>query len=147
VFGGPPECPERPNCLPGLRRVYHLRFGQFLPLDADGPLTRQALAAGDIGVAVLFSTDPAIAARRLVVLADNRGLQPAENVVPVLREATADRYGPRLLAVLGAVSARLTTAALSALDAAVELHGQAARVVAGRWLRAQGLLRPGEGAG
>ena len=33
-------------------------------------------------------------------------LQPAENVVPVLRRATADRYGPGLLAALDAVSAR-----------------------------------------
>src|SRR6516165_5488451 len=59
VFGGPPECPERAYCLPGLRLSYGLRFRQFVALDADGPLTRQALAAGDISVALLFTTDPA----------------------------------------------------------------------------------------
>ena len=141
VFGGPPECPERAYCLPGLRLTYGLRFRQFVALDADGPLTKQALAAGDIGVALLFTTDPAIAARHLVVLADNRGLQPAENVVPVLRQATADRYGPGLLTVLDAVSARLTTAALAEMDAEVELGNLDPQAAARQWLRAAGLAR------
>jgi osmoprotectant transport system substrate-binding protein len=139
VFGGPPECPERPDCLPGLRRAYGLRFRAFAALDAGGPLTRQALESGDIGVALLFTTDPAIGAQHLVVLADNRDLQSAENVVPVLRKTTADRFGPGLLAALDAVSARLSTAVLTALDAQVELDGQDPRLVAGRWLRDQGV--------
>ena len=142
VFGGPPECPERAYCLPGLRLTYGLRFRQFVALDADGPLTRQALAAGDISVALLFTTDPAIAAQHLVVLADNRGLQPAENVVPVLRRATADRYGPGLLAALDAVSARLSTAALAGMDAEVELGNLDPQAVARQWLRAAGLAAP-----
>jgi osmoprotectant transport system substrate-binding protein len=98
VFGGPPECPEHPYCLPGLRLRYGLRFREFVPLDAGGPLTLQALTAGDIGVALLFTTDPAIRARHLVVLADNHDLQPAENVVPVLWRATIHRFGPGVLA-------------------------------------------------
>ena len=44
AFGGPPECPGRAYCLPGLKRVYGLRFKAFSPLDAGGPLTLQALA-------------------------------------------------------------------------------------------------------
>jgi osmoprotectant transport system substrate-binding protein len=148
VFGGPPECPERAYCLPGLRLVYGLRFREFVPLDAGGPLTRQALAAGDVGAALLFTTDPAIPAWHLVVLADNRGLQPAENVVPVLRRATVDRYGPGLLATLDAVSARLSTAALASLDALVQLDGRAPRAVAENWARAEGLAgRVGGGRG
>ena len=147
VFGGPPECPERAYCLLGLRLTYGLRFRQFVPLDAGGPLTRQALAAGDIGVALLFTSDPTIQAQHLVVLADNRGLQPAENVVPVLRRATAGRYGAGLLAALDAVSARLSTAGLAALDADVELGSGDPGAVAERWLRAEGLAGPGAGPG
>lgn len=148
VFGGPPECPERAYCLPGLRGVYGLRFREFVPLDAGGPLTRQALAAGDISVALLFTTDPVIRAQHLVVLADNRGLQPAENVIPVLSRAAASRYGPGLLATLDAVSARLSTAALASLDAQVQLGRRIPQAVADAWLRAEGLVaaapdRPG----
>jgi osmoprotectant transport system substrate-binding protein len=147
VFGGPPECAERPDCLPGLRQAYGLRFHAFAALDAGGPLTRQALESGDIGVALLFTTDPAIQARHLVELADNRRLQPAENVIPVLRRATADRYGAGLLAALDAVSARLSTAALTALDAQVELNGRDPRTVAESWLRDQGLIPRDQGRG
>jgi len=143
VFGGPPECPERAYCLAGLRMTYGLRFRKFVPLDAGGPLTRQALAAGDINVALLFTTDPVIKTQHLVVLTDDRGLQPAENVIPVLRRVTVGRYGAGLLAVLDAVSARLTTGGLAALDADVEQGGGEPRTVADRWLRAEGLARPG----
>jgi len=143
VFGGPPECPRRSYCLPGLRRTYGLHFKSFVPLDAGGPLTLQALEAGNIGVALLFTTDPSIPARHLVVLADNRGLQPAENITPlVLRDAVA-RHGPGLMAVLNTVSAHLGTASLRALNARVEIHGQNPRQVAANWLRAQGLLPEG----
>lgn len=140
VFGGPPECQERAYCLPGLRQTYGLRFRAFVALDAGGALTRQALESGDVGVALLFTTDPEIRAQHLVVLTDNRGLQPAENIVPVLRRATVAKYGPRLLATLDAVSARLSTAVLSSLDALVELRGRAPRVVADSWLRDEHLL-------
>ena len=64
TFGGPPECATRPLCLVGLRKVYGVRFEEFVPLDAGGPLTRQALRTGNVDVALLFTTDPAIATRR-----------------------------------------------------------------------------------
>src|SRR5690348_2868550 len=146
VFGGPPECPERAYCLPGLRRAYGLRFKAFIPLDAGGPLTLQALEAGSIGVALLVTTDPAIPAQHLVALADDRRLQPAENITPLVRTAAIARYGPRLLAVLDRVSARLDTGALRALDARVELAGQDPRLVAGRWLRDRWLIPAAGGA-
>jgi osmoprotectant transport system substrate-binding protein len=97
-------------------------------------------------VALLFTTDPAIRARHLVVLADDRDLQPAENIVPVLRRATVHRFGPGLLAALNALSARLSGAALADLNAQMGPDGRAPRVVAERWARAQGLTGPGQGA-
>ena len=140
VFGGPPECPERAYCLPGLRRAYGLRFKAFIPLDAGGPLTLQALEAGAIGVALLFTTDPAIPARHLVILADGRGLQPAENITPLVRNGVIVRYGPNLVALLNRISALLDTGTLRALDAQVELDGHGPRSVARAWLRAHELI-------
>ena len=43
TFGGSPECPQRPFCLPGLHEVYGVLFDDFTPLDAGGPLTVDAL--------------------------------------------------------------------------------------------------------
>jgi osmoprotectant transport system substrate-binding protein len=139
VFGGPPECPGRAYCLPGLKRVYGLSFRKFVPLDAGGPLTLQAIEGRHVDVALMFSTDPRIAARHLVVLADDRGLQPAENVTPLLRRDVVARFGARLVDVLNAVSGRLDTSSLRALNAQVELSGRDPRRVAGDWLRDQGL--------
>ena len=139
TFGGPPECRERPLCLQGLAKVYGLTFGQFVPLDTGGPLTLQALRGGDIDVALLFTTDPAIAADHLAVLADNLGLQPAENVTPIVRQAVLSRYGSGVADAINAVSARLTTQGLQALIGQVTLAGQPARVAAARWLEGQGL--------
>jgi osmoprotectant transport system substrate-binding protein len=143
VFGGPPECPERAYCLRGLQRTYGLHFKSFVPLDAGGPLTLQALSAGYIAVALLFTTNPDILARHLVVLADDRGLQPAENITPVVRRDVLARYGTRLLTLLNAVSARLTTDSLRALDAQVQLAGHEPPLVAAGWLRAHGLMPKG----
>jgi osmoprotectant transport system substrate-binding protein len=145
MFGGPPECPGRAYCLPGLQRVYGLHFKTFTPLDAGGPLTLQALEEGDIGAALLFTTDPDITARHLVILADDRGLQPAENITPLVRRDVITRYGPNLLATLNTVSALLDTGELRALDAQVELDGQDPRLVARAWLRAHGLIPQGGG--
>jgi len=140
VFGGPPECQERADCLPGLKRIYGLRFKTFVPTDTGGPLTLQALDAGQIGAALLFTTDPGIAARHLVVLQDNRALQPAENITPLIRRSTAERYGPRLLGALNAVSARLTTTVLLHLNERMQLGGLKPQTVASGWLRTQALI-------
>ena len=140
VFGGPPECPGRAYCLPGLRQRYGLRFKSFIPLDAGGPLTLQALEAGDIDVALLFSPDPGISAQHLVVLADDRRLQPAENITPLVSRGVVARYGARLMAALNTVSARLDSASLRALDAQAENTDKTPHQVADSWLHAQGLL-------
>jgi osmoprotectant transport system substrate-binding protein len=138
TFGGPPECPTRPFCLEGLSQVYGLKFAHFLPLDSGGPLTHQALVGGHIDLALLFSTDPSIATDGLVVLADDRGLQPAENVTPLIRTEVVERYGARLVRLVNAVSASLTTDQLRALNRRVA-GGEAAAAVAKQWLTTHGL--------
>jgi osmoprotectant transport system substrate-binding protein len=57
LLGGPPECPQRPFCQPGLEETYGLTFGPFTSLDAGGPLTKEALRAGEISVGLVFSSD------------------------------------------------------------------------------------------
>src|SRR5205085_3176508 len=50
VIGGPPECPSRPFCLPGLEKRYGLYFKDFILLDAGGSPTRQALDGRGVDV-------------------------------------------------------------------------------------------------
>jgi osmoprotectant transport system substrate-binding protein len=133
TFGGPPECPSRPFCLAGLKARYGLRFRAFLPLDAGGPLTRQALLQGRIDVGTLFSTDPALADGSLVALVDDRRLQPAENVTPLVHRSVVARGGDAVVALLDGVSGRLTSEVLRGLNAEVA-DGAAPAGVAARWL-------------
>ncbi len=106
TLGGPPECPERPLCIPGYADVYGVTFGDFRALDAGGPVTIEALDSGEIDVALLFTTDGVIAANDWVLLEDDMDLQPAENITPVIR---AEASSPEAVAALDAVSAVLTT--------------------------------------
>ena len=119
VLGGPPECPERPFCLPGLERTYGLRFSDFTPLDSGGPITRAALTGGQIDAGILFTSDGAIDGSNLVLLKDDQNLQPAENITPVVREEVVERFGPTFVTVVDSVSALLTTHALRSMNAQV----------------------------
>jgi osmoprotectant transport system substrate-binding protein len=140
VLGGPPECPSRPLCLPGLQAAYGLTFKRFEPLDVGGPLTAAALEARQIDVAVLFTTDGSIPAKGFIVLRDDARLQPAENVTPVVRKEVVTRFGATFTNVVNAVSARLTTQALALLNEQLSRGGSAA-AVARRWLRGAGLVQ------
>ena len=139
VFGGPPECPERRFCLAGLVSVYGLGFKEVRALDAGGPLTIGALEGDEIDVGLMFTTSPAIVTSRLLLLADDRGLQPAENVVPVIRSTVLERHGDALSAAVNAVSGMLTTEELVGLNRRVDIDGQTPHEAARAWLSRRGL--------
>jgi osmoprotectant transport system substrate-binding protein len=61
VLGGPGECPERPQCQPGLEETYGLKFASFSELDAGGPLTKAAIQQGEVSIGLVFSSDGALA--------------------------------------------------------------------------------------
>jgi len=143
LLGGSPECPDRPYCLPGLRTTYGLGFAGFLPFDTEAQRVT-ALREGVVDVAVLDTTDGNLAAGDLVLLSDDRHLQPAENVVPVIRSSVLARCGKRLSEAVNAVSAQLTSRALLFMDWRVEVAGNGVMPEARAWLeRHRFLPRPG----
>ena len=144
-IGGPPECSERPLCLLGLERAYGLRFAEFVPLESAAAVAA-ALADGAIDVGVLFSTDGTIQEHRLVALADDRRLQPAENVVPIVREEALERLGPSVARRLDAVSNMMTNVDLRVLNARVEFEGSSPSEVARDWLVGHDLPAPRDAA-
>lgn len=137
TLGGPPECPQRPLCIPGYEEVYGLEFGDFRSLDAGGPLTVEALEDGTIDVALMFSSQGIIADKGWVALEEDKDLQPAENLVPVLREEVATE---ELTTLLNEVSAALDTEKLIELNRQVDVDGDAPADVAERFLTDQGLI-------
>jgi osmoprotectant transport system substrate-binding protein len=97
-------------------------------------VTAAALETGEIDVGMIDTTDPNLVTSDLVQLEDDRNLQPADNVVPVVRREVLDAYGPPLVRLVNAVSARLTTAELTKLNLQVA-GGEAAADAAAGWLR------------
>jgi osmoprotectant transport system substrate-binding protein len=118
--GAPSEFQTRVTGLVGLRDRYGLDIApaNFIAIsDGGGPATVQALTSGAITAANIFSTSPAIEQSRLVVLEDPENVFLAANVVPLV---ASQKMSTELKTVLDAVSAKLTTDALIALNTSVE---------------------------
>lgn len=129
-LGAAAEFQTRQSGVVGLQSVYGLDFASFVPLDAGGPLTVDGLANGQVQVANVFSTDPAISSEGFVVLDDDKGLFLAESVIPVIN---TDKSTPEVAQVLNAVSAALTTQDLIDCNAQIA-DGQDIAAVAKQWL-------------
>jgi len=140
IFGGPPECPDRPLCLQGLLEVYGLEFAEFVPLDAAGPITITALEGGEIDVALLFTTQGIIAANGWISLEDDMGLNPAENLVPAIRTEVVDAYGDDLVALLDSFSEALTTEALTEMNKRADIDQEDPALLAEEWLADNGFV-------
>jgi osmoprotectant transport system substrate-binding protein len=112
-------------------------FWDFVPLDAGGPQTVEALKNNDVQIGLLFSTDPSIEANGFVQLEDDKQLQDAENITPVIRTAVLNDEVRRRL---DGVSAALTTDNMTALIGKVVLDGQDIPTVARDFLRANDVL-------
>lgn len=116
VMGAGAEWRTRYQGGVGVKDVYGVEFKSFTSLDSGGPLTVAALKKGDIQVANIFTTDPAIPANGFVVLEDPRNLYIAQQVVPYIKASAAT---PEVTAALDAVSKALTTEKLTAALAKV----------------------------
>lgn len=141
VLGAPPECPQRPFCLQGLKETYGAEFKEFKPLDAGGPLTVAALEGGQVDVALLFSTDAVIVQKGFVLLEDDKKLQSADNIVPVVRDDLLNKAGPDFRTLLKNVNTPLTTAELTELNKQVGVDRKEPKDVAAAWLRAKGIVK------
>ena len=137
TLGGPPECPERPFCQPGLEQTYGLKIASFKALDAGGPLTLNALKAGSITLGLVFSSSSAIQANDLVVLEDDKNLQTVDNVVAVVN---TESMSPEIEEALNAVADALTTEKLIELNGKVELEREKPEQVAEDFAKDEGLV-------
>ena len=141
TWGVAQECAENPNCGPGLERVYGIDFASLdvETLGACSTAIAEALNASNIDVAQVCTTQPEIAGFNLVLLEDDGGLAPAQNIVPVVRQEIVDEAGDLLESTLNDVSALLTTEELTNLGAAVILNGESYEDAAAQWLSDNGL--------
>jgi osmoprotectant transport system substrate-binding protein len=132
-FVAPPECPERPACLPRLESDFGLHFRSFSAVP-PGLAVALALESGEADVGLMFTSDPLIRQHGLVLLQDEPGAERPEHVVPLIRDEVLERPGgASLVAAIDAAMQRLTTEELVELNRQVSL-GRSVRSVAQDWL-------------
>jgi osmoprotectant transport system substrate-binding protein len=140
TWGVAQECAENPNCGPGLERVYGIDFASLdvQTLAACSTAIAEALNADNIDVAQVCTTQPEIAGFNLVLLEDDQGLAPAQNLVPIVRQELMDEAGDAISSTLNPISEMLTTEELTNLGAAVILNGESYADAAAQWLEDNG---------
>ena len=132
TLGAGPDCGAADYCAAGLKKTYGMSFRSVRSLDVDGPLTRAAFKDGTIDVGLVLSTDGDLDSLGLVALADDKHLENADNIVPILRQAAAN---PEVTRILNAIDAKLTTADVATMNSQVAIQQQDAAAVATAWLQ------------
>lgn len=136
TLGGNSELQTRPYGPTGLSQTYGVTVG-FTPIeDSGGPLTVKALKDGDIQLANIYSSDPALADGTLKVLDDPKGLFLASHVVPL----ASSRVSDEATAVINRVSAAMDAQDLVEMNRASTVDQKSASQIAREWLISEGVL-------
>jgi osmoprotectant transport system substrate-binding protein len=130
TLGGPPELEERPYGPTGLKDTY----GIDVAFTATGDTTVDALVAGTVNVADVYTANPRIQSDDLVGLEDPEGLLLASNVVPLVSADLADQVAD----ILNPISAKLTPEGLVGLNVQSVDEKKSPDAIASAWLQENG---------
>ena len=130
------EFATRPYGPKGLKAVYGVDASVTPVEDSGGPLTVKALTDGTVDVADIYSSDPAIRAKNLVILSDPQMLILPQNVTPLVSASL-----PAIAATaINRVSALLTPDELRSLNQRSTGEKLSSKTIATDWLTSKKLL-------
>jgi glycine betaine/choline ABC-type transport system substrate-binding protein len=138
-FYGTPECPQRPDCLLGLKQVYGLKFKKVVAVDPS--LRHKVLDSGQADVSIVYTTDGQIAQGKETLLQDDKHMFPPYNVTLVFRTAALSKLGPDAQKTIELVQKGLTTEAMQELNSRVDIDKQTPAKVAKDYLTESGYLQ------
>lgn len=130
---------EREDGWPGLRRHYGLRLADVRIM--EHALTYAALASGRVDVIDVFSTDGQLERLDLTLLVDDRRFFPDYKAVLLARQSMAERHPRTWTALEQRLAGRLDTAAMSGLNALVDLERRPFADAAAAFLQQAGPAR------
>jgi osmoprotectant transport system substrate-binding protein len=139
-YAGYPACPTRITCLLGMKQIYGLKNINFIPIGNISVYTLldQGKATGGDG----FSTDPQQLDKKYTALVDDKHIFGFQNVVPVLKASLLKGANGTLLEnTVNAVSAKLTLAAMQAMNKAYYVDKATPQQIATGFLKANGLAK------
>ncbi len=131
-LGFSPEFTQRADSWPGLKQHYALTHEQVTTMQHE--LSYTALAAGDIDVMDIYSTDAKIERFDIVTLTDDKTFFPIYNAVYLYRADLAERV-PEITTLLGRLEGKLDETQAVALNAQADLNDVPEPVVAASFLR------------
>jgi osmoprotectant transport system substrate-binding protein len=139
VLAAPPDCKGRSDCEGGLTKVYGLDITKIIPLDYDSAAAKDSVTKGESQLGEVATTDAALSQEGLTALQDDKGIQPAQNLIPATNTAFIKAH-PDVATILDKLSATLTTADLAQMDMQVAVNRQQPADVAKSYLQSKGLL-------
>ena len=133
------------GALPAFQTTYSFKLSsdQLVVLSGgDTAATIKAAAEQTDGVntAMVYGTDGGIAAGNLVVLDDDKSVQPVYAPAPVIRESVLKAH-PQIADWLKPVFASLDLTTLQELNGRIQVDGEAAKDVAADYLKKKGLVK------
>jgi osmoprotectant transport system substrate-binding protein len=134
-----PDCEGRLDCEGGLTDEYGIDITEVLPLGYASDQTYQAVLDGEAELGQTSTTDGTLASQGLVVLEDDKQIQPAQNLVPAVSTEFLEE-NPDVADVLNEMSSGLTTDDLTTMIGKVDLERQLPEDVARAYLEEKGLL-------
>ncbi|MFE7776475.1 ABC transporter substrate-binding protein [Streptomyces sp. NPDC057445] len=133
------ECEVRPFCAPGLKKVYGIDVSGVDPKGVGTPQAKQAVKDGEDQLVLTTTTDATLDTFGLVLLEDDKKLQNADNVLPVLN--AKDAGGQEIADILGKLTSTLTTQDLVELNRKVDAERAKPEDVAKEYLASKGLTK------
>lgn len=139
VVAAAEDCAERTDCGAGLTEDYGIDVTEFLPLGFASADVFKSVKDGESQLGLTSTTDGTLESQGMVLLEDDKQIQPAQNLVPaVSSEWLADNGDVEN--VLNDLMAALTTENLTELNGQVSVDRQKPEDVAKEFLEAEGLL-------
>lgn len=132
------EFMQRADGFPGLAKTYGLRFVRP-PQIMDLGLIYRAILQKQVDLIAGNSTDGQIPRLGLVVLKDDKHYFPPYQAVPIVRQATLQKY-PQLQAAISSLAGQISAPEMQRMNYLVEGELQDPKEVAHQFLQAKRLL-------
>ncbi|ORT59016.1 ABC transporter substrate-binding protein [Streptomyces sp. CB03238] len=133
------ECAIRPFCAPGLKKTYGIDVTGIDPKGVGTPQAKQAVKDGVDQLVLTTTTDATLDNFGLVLLEDDKKLQNADNVLPVVN--AKDAGSAEIAAALNKITQALTTEDLVELNRKVDAERAKPADVAKAYLESKGLIK------
>jgi osmoprotectant transport system substrate-binding protein len=134
-----PDCEGRLDCEGGLSDQYGIDVTEVLPLGYASDQTYQSVLSGESELGETSTTDGTLESQGLVVLEDDKHIQPAQNLVPAVSAEFLSAH-PDLADILNPLMAALTTENLTELNGRIAVDREKPEDVAKAFLTDNGLL-------